>query len=257
MKKFIIIMFFILLISGGVMYVYLGNKENKKPNNNEIVEPKEKEDISPTLNKNIIFFGDSITYGHITNNYSWVNFIKDNYDFNLVTNAGISDYRVSTYDDPNKWLVSQVQSHSTTDYDYIIMQGGINDVIYLTPLGEISSGKDSSLFDPKTFAGGLELYINEVKTKWPNAKVGYIISYFAPNYTERGLRWTYDDHKKYVDLTKDILNKWEIKYIDLFDDKYSEILKVHTTEYLPDHLHLNIDGYRLIYPDIYEWIKSL
>lgn len=212
---------------------------------------------SVTKNKNIIFFGDSITYGFLTKGYSWAGFIKDNYDFNTVINAGISDYRVSTYDDKNKWLTDTIISHANERYDYVIMQGGINDVLYNTPLGEISNSKSENDFDVNTFAGGLESYIYNAKKYFKDAKIGYIITYYTPNYTERGLKWSYDDYNKYVIMTKKILDKWNIKYLDLFDEEYSNILKVNTKTYLPDNLHLNYEGYKIIYPYIYDFIKNL
>ena len=165
-----------------------------------------------TKNKNIIFFGDSITYGFLTKGYSWAEFIKDNYDFNIVINAGISDYRVSTYDDKNKWLTDTIISHANEKYDYVIMQGGINDVLYNTPLGEISNSKSEDDFDVNTFAGGFESYIYNAKKYFKDAKIGYIITYYTPNYTERGQKWSYDDYNKYIMMTKKILDKWNIKY---------------------------------------------
>lgn len=210
-----------------------------------------------TKNKNIIFFGDSITYGFLTKGYSWAEFIKDNYDFNTVTNAGISDYRVSTYDDKNKWLTDTIISHANERYDYVIMQGGINDVLYNTPLGEITNSKRENDFDVNTFAGGFESYIYNAKKYFKDAKIGYIITYYTPNYTERGLKWSYDDYNKYIMMTKKILDKWNIKYLDLFNEEYSNILKVNTKIYLPDNLHLNYEGYKIIYPYIYDFIKSL
>ena len=210
-----------------------------------------------TKNKNIIFFGDSITYGFLTKGYSWAEFIKDNYDFNIVTNAGISDYRVSTYDDKNKWLTDTIISHANERYDYVIMQGGINDVLYNTPLGEITNSKRENDFDVNTFAGGFESYIYNAKKYFKDAKIGYIITYYTPNYTERGLKWSYDDYNKYIMMTKKILDKWNIKYLDLFNEEYSNILKVNTKIYLPDNLHLNYEGYKIIYPYIYDFIKSL
>ena len=212
---------------------------------------------SVTKNKNIIFFGDSITYGFLTKGYSWAEFIKDNYDFNTVINAGISDYRVSTYDDKNKWLTDTIISHANEKYDYVIMQGGINDVLYNTPLGEISNSKSENDFDVNTFAGGFESYIYNAKKYFKDAKIGYIITYYTPNYTEKGQKWSYDDYNKYIMMTKKILDKWNIKYLDLFNEEYSNILKVNTKTYLPDNLHLNYEGYKIIYPYIYDFIKSL
>lgn len=233
-------------------------KCNAKGNNGKSSKTSFKVIASNTYNKRAIFFGDSITYGFLTNGYSWANFIKDNYDFDIVINAGISDYRVSTYDDKNKWLVSEVNNYKNDiKYDYVILQGGVNDVLYNTPIGSISTSKNIEDFDINTFCGGLETYVATAINNYPNSKIGYIITYQTSNYVERGIKWTYEDYKKYVDITKEILDKWNIDYLDLFNDKYSEILKVDTNIYLSDNLHLNKDGYELIYPYIYDWMQDL
>ena len=216
---------------------------------------------STTYNKNVIFFGDSITagFGSKSKKYSWATYIKNNYDLNDVVNAGISDYRLSTYDDSNKWLSTQVTNHynDSSDYDFVILQGGINDIFYNTPLGVISSGFDLSNMDKNTFLGGLETYLYYVTNKWPTARIGYIMTYYTPRYSERGITWSYDDYKKYYDKTKEVLNKWNIKYLDLFDEKYSDILLVNDRKYLSDYLHLNDEGYDVISPYIYEFMKTL
>ena len=221
---------------------------------------------STTYQKNVIYFGDSITSGWLGSpkGYSWVNYIQNNYDLNTSVNAGIADYRVSTYDDRNKWLVTQVRNHynDQTQYNFIIMQGGINDMLYGTPIGTMSDSFDVNSFNQNTFIGGLETYISSVVTKWPNARIGYIITYFCPNYTERGLKWDYNAHKVYYDATIKVLDKWGIKYLDLFagsteKETYTDFFKVYTREYLPDYLHLNNAGYNKVSPYIYNFMQTL
>lgn len=222
--------------------------------------------VSTTYNKSVIYFGDSITAGYLgkPKGNSWVNYIQNNYDLFNSVNAGISDYRVSTYDNKNKWLVTQVRNHynDSTNYDFVIMQGGINDILYDTPLGNMSSSFNAKDFDQNTFIGGLELYIYSVVNKWPEARIGYIITYFTPNYLERGIKWSYEEYKQYYDAIIKVLNKWNIQYLDLFEGsynniKYIDILKVYSRDYLPDYLHLNNAGYELLSPCIYEWMQVL
>lgn len=215
--------------------------------------------MSKTYHKNAIFFGDSIVSGFAARGYSWANYIGDNYDLSSSVNAGIMDYRLSTYDDPNKWLVTEVKSHYSDqqNYDFVILQGGVNDVIYNTPIGSISQSKDINSFDPKTFCGGLESYLYYVTNKWGNSRIGYIITYYTPNYTERGLKWSYNDYKKYNDKAIEILNKWNIKYINFATDEFNNILKVEERTYLPDYLHLNSQGYKIISPYIYNFMQTL
>lgn len=217
---------------------------------------------SPTYNKSIIFFGDSITAGYGSfNNKSWADIIGSEYDFSYYTNAGINDFRVSKYQRPNKWLGNEVLTHydDTVNYDFIIMQGGINDALISTPLGEITTNYDSDV-DLNTFYGGLEGYIRNVINKWPNAKIGYIITYYIPNYDD--YIYSYEHFKTYYEALKEVLVKYNIPYLDLFAGKkglenYSEILSVYSTKYLEDNLHLNYEGYKQIAPYIYGWIQNL
>jgi len=235
--------------------------DTAKKNNNDdpIIEEPINNEESITKNKTAIFFGDSITKGYSSNGYSWSNFIKENYDLSDCINAGISDYRVSTYDDANKWLGTQVINHynDKDNYDFVIMHGGINDLFYDTPIGKISNSFELSSFDSNTFIGGLEAYIYKAINKWPNARIGYIINYYTPKYSERNITWSINQYKVYYDSIKEVLNKWNISYIDLSEDKYSEILEINTTKYLPDKLHLNVNGYKVISPYIYDWMKTL
>ncbi len=213
--------------------------------------------VEKTKGKTMIVFGDSIVYGIYANRYSFANYLNDNYDFKKVVNAGYSDYRLSVYDDPNKWLIDAVKRHYDGEYDYILLEGGVNDVLYETPLGVISKSKDYDSFNIYTFCGGMEAYLYTITERWPNAKIGYIITYYTKGYTERGLSWTYEDYKTYYDLQKQILDKWGIPYLDLFADEFSQLLEVGTTKYIPDRLHLNRKGHQLITPYIYEWLKGL
>lgn len=261
MKKVLIIILSFILIIGIGCFFFLKDKGNIPSNEGEISSKdngnKIKEEEKTTKDKTAIFFGDSITQGWLTNGYSYANYINDNYDLKSVTNAGIADYRVSTYDDPKKWLVDEVKSYIGNSYDYIILQGGINDVLYLTPLGDVYSSQDNASYDINTFAGGLETYLSTVKANWPDVKIGYIITYYTPKYSERGITWSYQDYLKYVNLTKKILDKWDIPYLDLFDSKFTELLDVENRTYLPDYLHLNKEGYELVSPYIYKWMRGL
>lgn len=255
MKKLLVILICCLTLCGCASSELQNDVLKKDDEIKEVVV--DNEEVESTKDKTALFLGDSIVYGFKSNHFSWAEYIKENYDLSSCTNAGISDYRVSIYDDKNKWLVSEMEPYKNSKYDYVIMEGGINDIFYFTPLGEISSSFDKESFDINTFAGGLERYLYEAKNNWPDAKIGYIVFYYTPKYVERGKSWNYDDYKKYVDLLIKILDKWDIKYINLFDDKYSDMLKVETNTYLPDYLHLNKEGYEIISPYIYDFMKNL
>ena len=138
------------------------------------------------------------------------------------------------------------------NYDYVIMHGGCNDINKNVPLGTFNNEDFSGEYDTNTFLGGLEYYLYNVTNNWPHAKMGYIINYRTPNNDGRNN----EKSAEYYSKMKEVLKKWNISYLDLFDGKsdsgeyYSDLLKVTTNEYLPDTLHLNKSGYKVIYPYI-------
>jgi len=213
-----------------------------------------------TYNKTAIFFGDSITYGYAGTpvGYSWANYIGDHYDLNKTVNAGKTGWLISNYSNKN-WINTIVKQHKGEKYDYVILEGGTNDIQQGAPIGDFKPNDFSGKYNTKTFLGGLEKYLYTVKKYWPKAKIGYIITYETPKSTKNRVELS----ESYYNELKKVLNKWGIKYIDLYSGstnkgiKYSDLLKVDTKTYLPDGLHLNSEGYNLISPYIYNWIKGL
>lgn len=242
---------FIFLVAVLFIRFFIGIKPSKA----EVVE--EPVEIKTTENKTAIFFGDSIMSGWLTHGYGVPNYIGDKYDLRSVTNASQPDYRVASYDDGINWLLDEVEPYKDNTYDYVILQGGINDMLLDTPLGNISNTKSIEDLNPKIYSEALELYILTCKEYFPTAKMGYIVSYYIPKYKEGPYYWTLKEQQSYNEMTIAILEKYNIPYINLFEDKYSELLKVDTKEYLPDYLHPNKEGNEILYPIIYEWMKEL
>lgn len=213
-----------------------------------------------TYDKTAIFFGDSITEGTkgTPKGYSWANYIGDHYDLKSTVNAGKSGWLISNAL-KKKWINSVVKSYKNKEYDYVILHGGVNDIHQEVELGTYEDDDFSGNYDISTFLGGLETYIYTAKKQWPNAKIGYIVNYATP-LKHPELNDLYPDY--YSSMMK-VLDKWQIKYIDLYSGstldgtKYSDLLKVDTQDYLIDDLHLNADGYELISQYIYEWMNTL
>lgn len=213
-----------------------------------------------TYNKTAIFFGDSITDGEkgTPSGYSWANYIGDHYDLKKTVNSGKRGWLISNALG-EKWITNNVKMYNGTKYDYIILHGGTNDIHKGVNLGTYVSSDFSGKYDTTTFLGGLETYLYTVKKQWPNAKIGYIINYETPLSSEN--RRTLSE--QYYTYMKKVLDKWGVKYIDLYfgyatdGQKYSDLLKVDTKIYLPDGLHLNAEGYKLISPYIYNWMNTI
>lgn len=212
---------------------------------------------STTYNKTAVFFGDSITYGYSSNGYSWANYIGDNYDLKSSKNNGKSGYRISSNIN-EKWITKVLKEEKGTNYDFVILHGGCNDVYDQVSEGTYSETDFSGNYDTKTFLGGLEDYLYNATIQWPNARIGYIINYQTPNNANR----SYEKSAPYYTKMKKVLEKWHIQYLDLYfgssnGKSYNDILKVETTDYLVDNLHLNAEGYKVISPYIYNWMQSI
>lgn len=209
--------------------------------------------------KKILFVGDEFTKSDLKYDryYGFAGRIGLGNYMNW-TNVGVSG---ATIVESNKSLTDQIKDNKEEKYDYIIMQGGINDSIENVSLGEISDGFERSDFDDKTFAGGLEKLFYYSKKYYPDAKLGFIITYKTPNLGNRDLQ---------NDLIKKICNKWNVSYLDLYDGvvydngkiiSYSEILRVDSFEYFYKNkkfeYNLNEFGYNVISKYISAWINTL
>ncbi len=223
--------------------------------------------------KTALFAGDSITYGYkdsVSAPRSWAYRLQNNYGM-VVSNMGqnghsLSDVRnYAPYGNVDKRL--HTKCFPAGKYDYVILHGGVNDIIgaeegkghpnpgVAVAVGTVAATKNPADFDTATFAGGLERYFYEATTRYPSARIGFIINYKTPNSTWGGSTKNAD---AYWAVARQICDKWDVSYLDLYQDAYSiDVLKANTNTYLCDTLHLNAAGYDLISPYIAQWMATL
>lgn len=144
------------------------------------------------------------------------------------------------------------------DADIVVMSGSINDCEYYSDesfLGEIT-GDFSSELDLTTFYGALEDMCKKALQKWAGKPIIYVIEH----------RMTLDNTgygQFYLKLHKaiiDVMNKWGISIVDLFNDcpslKHNDGYKAQYTT--GDGTHPNYEGYERFYvPRVYAAIKKL
>ncbi|MBR6563014.1 MAG: SGNH/GDSL hydrolase family protein [Clostridia bacterium] len=171
-------------------------------------------------------------------------------------NVGKSGASISTVRGANT-VISQLQRQqkNALEFDFVIMHGGVNDAWDSAPVGVMTEGFDER-FDTTTFAGGLEATFKYAKETFVNAKYGYIINFRQPLATKYG---RLSDMSEYVEVAKQICDKWGIDYLDLYNDENlnQNLLKTHTMKYLPDTIHPNTAGYDIISPIINDWMKTV
>ena len=225
------------------------------------------ESDSALSGKKILFLGDSITAAtrDDATQKGWAGRIGTDYGA-VTTNAGWSGASVSTNKESR--IIAKMEENKNNTYDYVILHGGVNDAMTKAPLGAVSTSKNVADFDISTYAGALEELIYRAKEYFPNAKIGFIVNYQTPNSTWGGYT---KDMAAYFYTAKQVCEKWEIPYLDLFFGSvevegkmlsYSyDILKVDTATnfYNGDagEVHINGSGYAAITPYIAKFIASI
>ena len=218
--------------------------------------------------KSVLFCGDSITYGTQDRGVyaptrTWAGRIAYVHDMDYIT-AGISSAGVSDARKAYSIIVEQAEKYKDRHFDFIMLHGGVNDAWGTggsepTPVGTITP-VGTTTFDRDTFAGGLENLLYSVKQWYPDAKIGYIINFYAPN----ELSGTVSEMSEYVDMMKLVCDKYDVPYIDLYhNEELTAALKVTSRDsaeqksYIPDNIHPNAGGYDLIYPYIEEFMETV
>lgn len=222
-------------------------------------EPEESNADNPLNDKRVLFVGDSIceamcewqdpTYARTV---GWAGRIIERNGMRGV-NLGKSGASVSTCRGDNT-VIAQLKRQSSQTYDYVILHGGVNDAWDNAPVGTVTEGYDGR-FDVTAFAGGLEDMFRYARQTYPNAIFGYIINFQIPTSAIGSL----SDMSAYFDAAKEICDKWNIPYLDLYNDKNfnDNVLQVQSKTNLPDGIHPNSAGYNLLTPVIEDWMKTL
>lgn len=212
---------------------------------------------SPLYQKKVLFVGDSITEARCEWNQGktivgWPGRIIEGNDM-LGINKGVSGASVSNCRGGNT-ILAQLQAERKNSYDFVIIHGGVNDAWDAAPVGTITEGFDAK-FDFSTFAGGLETTFKYAKENFKDAQFGFIIN-FKINRAGIG---KLTDMTEYFDMAKQICEKWQIPYIDLYTDEdfNNNQLQYKRTTNLPDLIHPNSKGFDIIAPVINDWMETI
>lgn len=212
---------------------------------------------SPLYQKKVLFVGDSITEARCEweqgkTIVGWPGRIIEGNDM-LGINKGVSGASVSNCRGGNT-ILAQLQAERKNSYDFVIIHGGVNDAWDEAPVGTITEGFDAK-FDFTTFAGGLETTFKYAKENFKDAQFGYIINF---KINRKGIG-KLTDMTEYFDMAKQICEKWQIPYIDLYTDEdfNNNKLKYKLTTNLPDLIHPNSKGFDIIAPVINDWMETI
>ena len=203
----------------------------------------------------MVFIGDSIT---AAGGYKgWSGELEEHYGINRF-NIGVGGTSYA-HCDVRTQIFDQV-SHipSGVDVDFFILNGGVNDVWSSLNLGSVSSVNAATAtvndFDTTTTAGAMEQMFCYLRTNYPNAKVGFVITYNC-------LESSFDSKayaEQFVPLAKAVCDKWDVPYLDLVNnEEFNAEFNVMPGKHTYDGVHGNDIGYDLCMRQIAPWMLSM
>lgn len=202
-------------------------------------ESKRIDPVNHIYSGTIFACGDSITYGAGSHGVSYADLFSVKYNLKLTKSAvGGATLSCAT----KAAHIPELALKANKKYDYVIINGGINDYFANCTLGSVSD-KNSKSFDTNTSCGGLESIIYYFKSNYPQTKL-YYLSMHKANNTEKipnALGLTYAD---YVDKFTQICNKYGVTIIDCYNSDFNtsqiSLKKAYTRK--GDGVYPNGDG---------------
>lgn len=214
--------------------------------------------------KKINLLGDSITEGGGALDWSncYAERLKRSGLFAAVRNYGISGTRIARQTKPSEWpafdrhFVTRVPEMDP-DADIVLLFGGTNDFGHGdAPLGTPADRTDS------TFYGGLRLLFEAAVAKYPSAKIVVLTPFHRLN--EDSLSG--DGSKTvpgaplrvYVEAIRDLAEEFSLPVLDLFRESgLQPNLPAIQKTYMPDGLHPNDEGHRILAEKILRFLQNL
>ena len=173
----------------------------------ENIKPTPVQESTPYDGKTIIAFGDSIVAG-----WGWkegtgvVKPLQEKYTKGTWINKAVSGTNMAELSSGGKDSILKTVKDYTGAADYILLEGGTNDVNNSIGIGSISSGYDDT-FNENTFTGALESALQTIMNRWPLARKFFLIPH------------SFAKDNSYVDSVhnraKEVCEKWNMPVLDM------------------------------------------
>ena len=218
--------------------------------------------------KTIAFIGDSLVEGYGNDFRGFDYYLKNELpDTKFINNSKSGSTITDNSGSDNIVMINQAKTLSGNP-DIIAFDGGANDIMgyalgFLNnelkkEIGNVDSKKGVSSND--SVINDLEETINELKNRFPNAKLCYIQPFLLDDETVENL--TQDENGRneiksrrdtfYAEVQK-LCEKWNIKYVDVSDTFSGTGLTYRQS----DWIHIKESGYKLLTPYILEGLKKI
>ena len=143
----------------------------------DVEELKNEMPVNPIKEKVLMNFGDSIAAGDGNSGTAYADYIAQNNGMTLYDYSHGGD-SLSTVRTSN--IIGQVNTaitaHASDTVDYILFEGGTNDIGSSAQIGSLVDGYDivNDPRDNSTIIGAVETIIGKLRATWPNAKIMFV-----------------------------------------------------------------------------------
>ena len=195
---------------------------------------------------NGLYLGDSIS--EAVSYKGWAGELAEHY--------GVNSYNVSVSGATlaNDGIYGQLsKAPAGVDYDFVMLNGGVNDVWRSIALGNVSPAGTTE-FDTTTAIGALEHLFSTIKATYPDAEVCYVLNYVCvqAGYPSDAFR------NDFAPLARQACEKWGVRCLDLVDNsqfnaEFDASANVHTY----DGVHANTEGYVVLTKYIAPWLEEI
>lgn len=187
--------------------------------------------------------GDSYFDGQGLNQKTevWLGLLANEYKLRM-NNYGKGGSTVSNYVTDKNPMCVRYADMPNNNADIILLEGGRNDFNKKVPIGETDSR------DTKTFSGALNVIIDGLKEKYPNAMIVCISNWNFPGTSDIGLRYT-----DYAGAMENVAEAQGVYFIKACDPNVSGVnmnSEVFRTAYCiksSDISHLNAKGMKIAF----------
>lgn len=169
-------------------------------------------ELSPLKGKTLYVDGDSIANGAGSGNYAFGEFLRDKYGMELT--KGAVNGATLLVDDTHTNSICKRITQLTGEYDYIIFDGGINDVSQSLPLGSKTYHYNGG-YDTTTTLGALEQICYYLVTNYFDSKKLFVIVHKILTVDNPVIPTKERD--AFAEI-KDVLIKWGIPFVDIYND---------------------------------------
>ena len=181
---------------------------------------------NPLYGKSIYVDGDSIAYGEGNKGVGFADMIAS--ANNMVLTKGAKSGATLSSNSDN--CIQTRISNLSEDYDYILIEGAVNDMFQSVNIGNISDNFDG-IYDTTTVIGAVETICYTLINNFTESKILFVLTQkFVGTYGET--------FRTYWDAVISVLNKWGIPYIDLS----KECLLGNYNQTFKDKYYYNSDG---------------